>query len=384
MHSFRNIFWWLLCIQILSPEVNGFAIWLYALFPIFDFKFITWISPKKKFNKSTFYGILFFILSSIASIQLAITLKCIIICIVVAYIVFLVDRGYTSFDFPILIQAIVAVIQFSGVALFEAQIVNPSTLAELIWGQYALTGGDQYADGLFTSLRVSGLGREPGFFSSIIIASFVLYSLLNLSWSGRRKFLFKAGCALALLLSLSKITIIACLFFILFHFTRALHSKMPVPIFVSLLIAISSLCVTWLFNVTGILDDPTSAWQGGSIFSRLLGYYFILQMNAFDFFLGVRPPYENLASSYPFLQMSEWWGNDKSLFDGTGFAFLVIFGGVFSLLFFMASASFLRVSTMHIGILYIMLLTANPYTLSSFVVITYAAIFISANRSFSK
>jgi hypothetical protein len=384
MVSVRNIFWWFLCIQILSPELSGFAIWLYIFFPIFDYKFIAWVCARLKIKKSVFFGFVFFALSSIATFELIIILKCILICIIVAYIIFLINSGNASFDTPILLQAVVAVVQFFGVTFFDTQIMNPSSLAELFWGQYALTGGDQYADGLFTSLRVSGLGREPGFFSSIVISAVILYSLVNLPWSNKRKLLFKIGCFVALLCSLSKITIIAGLLFIFFRFTRCIHSRIAVPIYVSLVIVISSVSVTLLFNYTGIVDDPTLAWHGGSIFSRLLGYYFIPKMDALDFLFGVQPPYNNLSSAYPFLQMSEWWGNDKSLFDGTGFAFLVISGGVVSLLLFMTAAMFLRLSTTHIGILYIMLLTANPYTLSAFVIITYAAIVMSAKGNFTK
>ena len=175
-------------------------------------------------------------------------------------------------------------------------------------------------------------------------------------------------------MALSKISILIAIIILFTIITRPILKRINgatlFPIALLVLIAITTI----LFEVTGMKDDPLIAWQGGSIFFRTVGYYLIGEMGFYDLIFGLKTPYEQYATIYPFLTLSEWWGYDKYLFDGAGIAYLVVTGGIISLIFAIGALWSFRITSTAVIIYCAFLLNANPFTLSAFVVVLYSSL----------
>jgi hypothetical protein len=369
----RNIFWWLLLVQVLSPEVDGWAVWLYLFFPFLDLKYYRYaLNQLARIGGRKRLGLLCFLASAAVTLQPGLMLKAVLLMVSAGYVFFLVQRGDRQFDKPIIVQTAVSIVQFIGFTFFDAELLSPRLIGEAIWGNYALSGGGQFSEGFFLFSRVSGLCREPGFYSSVVSATILLTMTFGDGFSAARKRLFYICAGLSLLLAFSKITVLIGLVLGGVYLFRAGLAKMNgwgAFIVASVFLVYAT---RLMFDLTGMVDNPLLAWQGGSIFFRTVGYYLLSKLDVHDWLVGLSTPYSPYEAKYPFLTLSEWWGYDKYLFDGAGISYFIINGGLPSALFFCLAVWSFRINAIGIFVYSAFLFNANPYTLSAFVVILYS------------
>jgi hypothetical protein len=317
-------------------------------------------------------GLLCFFASALVTLQPSLVLKAVLLMVSAGYVFFLIQRGDRHFDKPIIVQTAVCIVQCIGLMFFDAELISPRAIGEMIWGDYALSGGGQFSEGFFLFSRVSGLCREPGFYSSVVSATILLTMTFGKSFSAARKRLFYMCAGLSLLLAFSKITVLIGLVLGGVYLFRAVLVKINGPVGFVVSAAFLVFITRLMFDLTGMVDDPLLAWQGGSIFFRTVGYYLLSKLDLHDWLVGLSAPYSLYEAKYPFLALSEWWGYDKYLFDGTGIAYFVINGGLLSVMFFCVAVWAFRINAIGIFVYSAFLFNANPYTLSAFVVILYS------------
>jgi len=284
--------------------------------------------------------------------------------VTVSYIAYTVQVGTFRLYTYMSLNVAVAVVQCVGFLVFSREFLYPADIGGFLYGSYSLGVGETGigALGYLLPYRFSGLSREPGFFSSLLIASFLL--LLN-DRSVKRRNVILAVHAIGIVLGFSKISIAFFSVFLLVFLFRNLVNRVPKPVAIGVAVALLMVGTSYLYRTMGVdYLDP-------SLSHRTIGYAILGELSAPDLLFGVG--FRNIASrmgEIPLIAHSIWYENAPgAILAGSGLSSVIIDHGLLYFLMLMFLLHVLRVNTYEMLLFLLLTVNENPLTSSSFVLI---------------
>lgn len=211
--ALRSAFLVFLVFSILNISVGGNSFYFFMLVPFLDAPFLGFLA-RRRWDRVSIFLLSVVLLTMTASFLHRDFAKFIVkpglLFIVVLYARFLRDFHPRLFR---LVYALVAVsvafalVQLASVFLGFQDLVYPTSIARMIWGGLAIDARPGFEDGIIFPVRVAGLSKEPGFFSSLLLVVAVL-AFKDGSLGRRAKRILLATLAAGILLSFSKITLV--------------------------------------------------------------------------------------------------------------------------------------------------------------------------------
>ena len=364
------LFYFLFTSTILSPLYSNTAIWLFVFIPLFDLNFIRSL---RYINKKTFQVLCVFFLLFIMSFDYLLLLKLICIVIVVSYLIYTYENKQFYLYFFVSTNIVIGLIQYLLFTFFDIKFLDPAVIGEFLYGDFAMTTGNTFAPGFLLDLRISGLNREPGFFSSLIISALVIIFFDNIDRG--KKILYYLLFFLGLIITFSKVTLVFLIVLPIIYISRRILDAFG-TVFIGLIsVFVISLIVNYFYYKTNIQLHPTLVYEGGSIYHRTIGYYVISDLSLDDLLFGVARDIESLANKLPYIKNSEWWGYDRLLFDNSGLSFIIINFGLLSFILMLFLLKRLNVKGSMLFIFIILTISVNPLTTTSFVMLSYFILF---------
>lgn len=364
------LFYFLFTSTILSPLYSNTAIWLFVFIPLFDLNFIRSL---RYINKKTFQVLCVFFLLFIMSFDYLLLLKLICIVIVVSYLIYTYENKQFYLYFFVSTNIVIGLIQYLLFTFFDIKFLDPAVIGEFLYGDFAMTTGNTFAPGFLLDLRISGLNREPGFFSSLIISALVIIFFDNIDRG--KKILYYLLFFLGLIITFSKVTLVFLIVLPIIYISRRILDAFG-TVFIGLIsVFVISLIVNYFYYKTNIQLHPTLIYEGGSIYHRTIGYYVISDLSLDDLLFGAARDIESLANKLPYIKNSEWWGYDRLLFDNSGLSFIIINFGLLSFILMLFLLKRLNVKGSMLFIFIILTISVNPLTTTSFVMLSYFILF---------
>lgn len=374
--------------SVLNISINETSIYFYLFVPFFDFSFIRF-AINHKYNKKTiiyfFVVVLFSIPSNFINVNLLGFVKPILMLISVMYIYFLYVHRYPSFKllyYFTSFSVLFAIFQFIITIYTGSEIVQPFYMAKLIWGEYGIQARPGFSDGLLFDYRVSGLSKEPGFFSSFLLCVLVFYGVDKKFCS--KLFLCVIACGIAL--SLSKITLaFGVLVPLIYTFNRYIYNLNKIPLVVGgcVLVVFVTMLVGALYFYSSFIDivysDP---WFAETYLHRSIGWYvlnFVFDERIFGFILkgGATEQLSCLVSMFPFLSKLRFVYIQPSIvFFSSNHAYVILqYGLAFfvSLLFFLQE---IRVSFFSFLVFSVLISSVNMFAFENWVVLGFVFMLI--------
>lgn len=364
------LFYFLFTSTILSPLYSNTAIWLFVFIPLFDLNFIRSL---RYINKKTFQVLCVFFLLFIISFDYLLLLKLICIVIVVSYLIYTYENKRFYLYFFVSTNIVIGLIQYVLFTFFDIKFLDPAVIGKFLYGDFAMTTGNTFAPGFLLDLRISGLNREPGFFSSLIISALVIIFFDNIDRG--KKILYYLLFFLGLIITFSKVTLVFLIVLPIIYISRRILDAFG-TVFIGLIsVFIISLLVNYFYYKTNIQLHPTLVYEGGSIYHRTIGYYVISDLSFDDLLFGAARDIESLADKLPYIKNSEWWGYDRLLFDNSGLSFVIINFGLLSFILMLFLLKRLNIKGSMLFIFIILTISVNPLTTTSFVMLSYFILF---------
>lgn len=364
------LFYFLFTSTILSPLYSNTAIWLFVFIPLFDLNFI---KSLRYINKKTFQVLCVFFLLFIMSFDYLLLLKLICIVIVVSYLIYTYENKQFYLYFFVSTNIVIGLIQYVLFTFFDIKFLDPAVIGKFLYGDFAMTTGNTFAPGFLLDLRISGLNREPGFFSSLIISALVIIFFDNIDRG--KKILYYLLFFLGLIITFSKVTLVFLIVLPIIYISRRILDAFG-TVFIGLIsVFIISLLVNYFYYKTNIQLHPTLVYEGGSIYHRTIGYYVISDLSFDDLLFGAARDIESLADKLPYIKNSEWWGYDRLLFDNSGLSFVIINFGLLSFILMLFLLKRLNIKGSMLFIFIILTISVNPLTTTSFVMLSYFILF---------
>lgn len=273
------IFFFSFVFSILNISINETSIYFYLFVPFFDFDFIKFV-VNDKYNKKVVICFLmvalFAISSSLFNMNLLGFIKPILMLVSVMYIYFLYVHRYVSFRllyYFAFFSVLFAIFQFLVTIYIGSELVQPYYLAKLIWGEYGIQARPGFDDGLLLNYRVSGLSKEPGFFSSFLLCVLVVYFVDKKFFS--KFFLCVIVCGL--IISLSKITlafgVVVPLIYVFNKYVWDLN-KIPLVIGGCFFVLAVTVLTRFLYYYVSFIDVVyTNPWFAETYLHRSIGWY---------------------------------------------------------------------------------------------------------------
>ena len=298
--------------SVVNLSIGGTSVYFYMFIPFFDFRYIIWVCKGIKLQKVLFpftLLVFFMVINFINTQSLIEFIKPIILMFSVGYCVYLYNHRYAGFKWLYIfvsISVLFSCLQFFLSSVGVGEFLEPTKIANFIWGGYAIQARSGFDDGFLFPYRVSGLSKEPGFFSSLLLSCFVLY-MVDKKLESK---LFVMLLFLGLVLSLSKITIaFAILVPMVFVFNRYVCSLDRVNIIFGgfLYVVSAAICVNYIYSLTGFIDITyATPYFAETYLHRSIGFYilgFPLDENVLNSILigGATQNLRLLISSFPFI-----------------------------------------------------------------------------------
>lgn len=339
---------------ILNPHANGITFYFYLVIPFLDPEFPRFLaSTARRWGGPLLIAVA---ASALNSPSAAVRVLSIAICI--GYLMYTTERRISYLHPWMAINILFAIVQFAMFYIDHdfALLLGPTNLSELIWGQYATTTYTNFFE-VFYFARVSGFSREAGFFSSLLVASFILY-LFSDSPNKKMIVLYLIG----LFISFSKSSMTLILFAALYPVRDRLRSVHPLMMLVLYYAVISSISVYLASNV----------FFGSETFGhRLAGYAFMFDARLEDIVRGLNA--HDLIAHYKYLPYINLIQDDMEV-AGVPFAGLpatVAEMGIFSALILLGIVAFTASDGFVMLIFLLGSATVSVTTVTSFIPLAY-------------
>jgi hypothetical protein len=354
-----NLFFIFLSAPILSPQVGGITIYVYAIITLLDIRYWLWVYSNIEEQKMI--GFLVFVgLIAVTGFSAMIFFKIFMLALSVSYCVYCyISNLFYLYRYAV-ISVLVASLQF--VLLMNhpelARLIGPTSIAHLVWGDYGTASFTNfYAINILP--RVSGLCREGGFFASyLVVVAFIAY--FDKFLDNRHKKLLLIFLVVGLIFSLSKSTIILIIVPIVFLFKKYIKI-IPIILMGVIISIIASVIFSYIqYNSTFFSDV-----ENLTFIHRFSGYAYMQYVHLEDLLMGVdyatlfkRPDNFVIVENY-----------DK--YDFCGFPNIYLKHGVISFLFFLLLMTLLGFSSMSIILIFLLTITVSPWTCDNFVVLSW-------------
>ncbi|MBI5443945.1 MAG: hypothetical protein HY900_22395, partial [Deltaproteobacteria bacterium] len=346
---FSHLFYLFLTSPVLSPAVNSTSVYLFLVIPLVDPEFLRYLK-NKRINPNFLFAALLLLTASIPYASLHFGLKVVSIVVTVTYMQYTLQTGRFHLYKYINLNVAVALVQVIGLLVFQRGWLFPFDIGTALWGKYALLTGPTpaEAEGILLAFRFSGLSREPGFFASLVIASFLL--LLDHRTVPRRK-LHLLVHTIGIVVSFSKISLAFFAVFPFVFFSRRLVEKVPKSLVVGGVLAAMVAATLYVYDHYGV-DYVNQSFQ-----HRTFGYALLRELSTLDLLCGVG--FRNVVSragQIPLIMHSSMYERFPDMIaGGSGLASIIVDHGV---LFFL----------MLVFLLY--LVEANAYELLLFLLMS--------------
>lgn len=300
---------------IFNPYIGNRTIYLYALLPVFDIRFILYIirSIRKNYKEAVIYtGIIFWLY--FVNLEIGLKASILIWCLLFMNYSFKFSLSYLLIF--IIINIALALVQAVSFFYFPKLfiILQPSSISKFMWGDLATLTGGPVTRNLGFNLAVSGLSREPGFFSSLIMSVFLLYTGIKENILKHRGIVLII-LIMGILLSISKSTIALALLLFLYPIKNRIEKIRPAYIFIGFLLLVLSavLCLSHI----GMYNNMSSSW-----IIRTSGYRYIFDADWLALLKGIPASKIYSAPSLPeYLRIIETEGRSirpNDFFHGLG------------------------------------------------------------------
>ncbi|MFM0048140.1 hypothetical protein [Caballeronia grimmiae] len=331
---------------ILNPQVGGFTVYFYLFIPFFDPGFTRFLtSTVRRWSGPLAVAVA---VSLIGSPTVAVRVISLAICI--GYLLYSKQRRIFYLHVWMLINIGFAALQFVLYYVNRdlAMALGPRALGQMIWGSYATAAYTNFFE-VFYFARVSGLSREAGFFSSLLVASLVVYLATSERIDKRVVALYVFG----LIISFSKSSMLLFLFAALYPFRKPLRAAHPLVVFCAFAVSITALSV--FMGNHNFFGSETFGHRFG-------GYPFMVEAKLEDLISGISAP--EILKHYrylPYIRLIEadmmvagvpFAGLPASVADMGLFSALLLFGVVaftasdgFVLLLFLLISSTVSITT---------------------------------------
>lgn len=359
--GFSGLFFFFFVAPVFSPFVFEKTIYLEWLAIFFNPYFWFWVS-QKKIPQTRFlsYSLAAF---PVILIHPFLSLKFATLLLTVAFLNYSWERKVFFLPHFLGLSIIVAIFQFLAFLFLPewAVILGPENLARTIWGSFATPAFSNFSP-IFVLPRVSGLSREAGFFSALIIA-FLFITYLEFKDRGSFSPFSKKTvllAALGYLLSFSKISFALWVVFLLSHLKMFINKS---PITLVVFAFVLSLVLFWSGKENFLL-----AWENQSLLHRFGGYILIPDIDSGQLLFGVSR-LEEIDSSFGKAMAS-------SFGDAVGFSGFILHNGLIVVLCYVAFLHFLGVSATGVLVLLVLTINTTPDTNQNFVALGYFVAFV--------
>jgi hypothetical protein len=358
---FPHLFFLFLTSPVLSPEISGVSVYLFAVVPLLDPGFLRYLRHARFRKRYIVAGVLLSGLSVPYGSVLFLT-KIATILLVVSYLHYTWKFHSFLLYHYIALNVGIAAVQWGGDFFLGRNLLFPADVGNFLYGPYALATGGTGIEGYLLESRFSGLSREPGFFSSLLIASLILLSEdERVSW---RKALIGIHL-LGIVLCLSKISLVFFLIFVPAWLLRGVIDRIPPAATAAAVLVIMVLATRYVYDLygPGLLTETIS--------HRTIGYALLRELNWKDFLFGVG--YRNIASrasEIPLIYQSIWFEKMPSaITEGSGLASIAVNAGILYLAFLLLLTQYLGVRSYELLLFLAFTINENPLASSSFVLV---------------
>ncbi len=375
------IFLFSLVFSVFNISINGFSFYFYLIIPFCDVLFFRYFVLKKH-RLIVYLSSLFCVFSLLSVIGSGVVyfIKPFLLFISVVYAYYLYLYRYPLFKnlyFFVSISIIVALVQFVFSFLGYESIAYPSTISKFIWGSFAIQARDGFADGLIFTYRVSGLSKEPGFFSSLLLSVLVIYSV-------DKKFnskLFIVLLCFGFLVSMSKITFV---FSVLVSLLYLVHryvfnfDRINVLFGALVLLMLQVYIVGFLYDFFDFklltYRDPSfsETYLHRSIGFYLLYNYFSPLVQSSIITGGINGNLNEVLQYFPFLENLKFVHTEPDMtFFSSNYAYVILQYGLFvflSVLFFLSS---IGVGFFGFCVFTLLIANVNMFCLENWVILGY-------------
>ncbi|MGV7962395.1 hypothetical protein QPK13_15155 [Photorhabdus tasmaniensis] len=337
--------------SIINFSLGGMSIYFYMFIPFIDINYLKWIISLKIKKNMLIYScalVLIAFLVSINSGSLYYFIKPILLFFSVAYIVYLYIHRYSAFKlvyYFTTISVIFAVAQFILSYIGDSTVIEPPSIADMLWGKYAIQSRGRFDDGVLFQYRVAGLSKEPGFFSSFLMCIFLVY-LYDVRIKSKTLLLF---FVIGIILSLSKITVaFGVIVPIIYLFDKYVIKLDKIHLLVGALIYILlCVCVVYvLYNTYDFISKTyTNPWFAETYLHRSIGYYVLTSLfepSVISSFIwgGITEHLSEVIKEFPFLANLRFVNIQPDIvFFSSGGAYIIL---QYSFLFYAIFILFLR------------------------------------------
>lgn len=300
------------------------------------------------------------IVSFIGSPSVAVRVLSIAVC--VGYLLYSSDRGMDYLHQWMAINVIFALAQFVLYYVDQGLSIQlgPKNLSKLLWGEYATETNTNFYE-IFYFSRVSGFSREAGFFSSLLVGSFVA-DIIRGTTSRKMIALYCIG----LFISFSKSSFVFLIFAALYPLRERIRTIHPLIVL---------LAYTGVFTLIGAYLAHFNFFDSDTFGHRLGGYAFLFDANLEDVVHGINAG--DLIAHYRYLPYVHLIERDV---QGAGVTFAGLPANVAEMGLFSALILFgvvaLTASDGFVMLLFLLLTaTVSITTVTSFVPLAYLTIY---------
>ncbi|ACC75754.1 hypothetical protein PPMP20_16920 [Paraburkholderia phymatum] len=343
---------------IFNPQISGVTVYVYVVIPFLDPGFARFIGSTFR-RWSGPLGVAM-IVSFIGSPSVAVRVLSIAVC--VGYLLYSSDRGMDYLHQWMAINVIFALAQFVLYYVDQGLSIQlgPKNLSKLLWGEYATETNTNFYE-IFYFSRVSGFSREAGFFSSLLVGSFVA-DIIRGTTSRKMIALYCIG----LFISFSKSSFVFLIFAALYPLRERIRTIHPLIVL---------LAYTGVFTLIGAYLAHFNFFDSDTFGHRLGGYAFLFDANLEDVVHGINAG--DLIAHYRYLPYVHLIERDV---QGAGVTFAGLPANVAEMGLFSALILFgvvaLTASDGFVMLLFLLLTaTVSITTVTSFVPLAYLTIY---------
>jgi len=339
---------------IFNPQVNGVTIYLYVMLPFLDPGYSRFLAQTlDRWSFPLGIAVVTCLLTTPMSAA-----KIVSISICVGYLMYTIARRIGYLHFWMGINVAFGIVQF---ALFyvDANLASqfgPDNVSRLLWGASATQTNPNFYE-IFYFTRVSAFSREAGFFSSLLVASLLLYLL-----EGRSNWKMIVLYAVGLMICFSKSSFEFLIFASLYPFRRQLRGVHPLFAIFAFVAACSGLAI--YLSHHNFFESETFA-------HRLGGFPFLFDARLDDVLQGLNA--RQLISRYDYLPYIHMERAYYAAGDGTfcGFPGLVADIGLVGALVLLGVVAFTASDGFVMLLTLLITATVGLATVTSFVPIAY-------------
>jgi len=351
---------------VISPQVNGYAVYINWFIPFIDYYFICYLLKKaKKIKRPVLYALLLFVGMAVLRGKLVSAFKIATIIYSVIYLQYAYmavgfRQMYTAFNLNILLAVVQFVVYLKNPAL--AYLIGPENIASLIWGSENILGNTNFYPIFFNIPRVCGLSREAGFFASLLSSVVIVYLFDNKVKKNKVQIIL---FFIAYFISFSKMSILLPLILIILKF-RKIINEIPLGTGFAIIWLLLGLVSVYL-NKTGFY-----APYHESLSHRLYGYGIVFNNLSVKEMLigninGVLQLNNEAIKNYPIYSYLMIRGLDTFC----GYPQLIISFGYIGLIVFLFALYLSSGKTSGLFVLIFATFSVDLTTATSFVVLTY-------------